>query len=252
MGLEGVAVGAGPKVLLEHGADRILATRGMPAQVVHTRKLDTPALDQDKVVDVNRQIAQCVEAALEQESFPVTLAGNCNSCLGTLAAMNMERVGVIWLDRHGDFHTPESTVSGSLEGMALAIALGHCHDELRERIGLHQPPREQNTLLLGAYDFDGGEPDRLAQSFVTWRPPEQMEDLGELLKGMAGNVDGIYLHIDTDFLLPGAEQLLRRVLHAVTVTAVNVTNYNPQLDGRGEQRDEILGLLETIAVNAAR
>jgi arginase len=44
-----------------------------------------------------------------------------------LAGFEHSRCGVVWLDAHGDFNTPESSVSGFLPGMSLATVVGHCH-----------------------------------------------------------------------------------------------------------------------------
>src|SRR5262245_38510016 len=66
------------------------------------------------------QLADRVRAALAAERFPVVLSGNClPAALGTLAGLG-PGVGVAWLDAHGDFHTPETTQSGFVDGMALA------------------------------------------------------------------------------------------------------------------------------------
>ncbi|MBK5291332.1 MAG: arginase family protein [Acidobacteriia bacterium] len=267
LGLEDVAAGAGPRRLLASGADRVLARDGMPAQVVHMRRAGEPADDLDAVVDLNRQIKQSVAASVEQDCLPVVLAGNCNTCLGTLAALDAAGLGIVWLDAHGDFHTPETSISGALEGMSLAIALGHCHADLRERIGMEALVAEQNTLLLGVRDLDPGEPDRLAQSFVAVRPHDRLDDLPDLLEDLRTRVDRIYLHIDIDFLdaqeSPGvnyrgpggvsismAEVILGTILSWIPLAAVNLTNYNPALD-RGQKTEHCaLRLLRAIAQNA--
>ena len=267
MGLEEVAVGAGPRRLLDAGADRILACQGIPAQVVHMRKAGEPADNLDAVVDLNRQIKQAVATAVEQDCLPVVLAGNCNSCLGTLAGLDTTGLGIVWLDAHGDFHTPETSISGSLEGMSLAVALGHCHSDLRERIGMEFLVAEQNTLLLGVRDLDPGEPDRLAQSFVAVRPHDRLEDLPDLLDDLRTRVERIYLHLDVDFLdaqeSPGvsyrgpggvpvsmAEVLLGTILSSIPLAAVNLTNFNPSLDRDQKTEQCALRLLRTIAQNA--
>ena len=55
------------------------------------------------------------------------LAGNCNTALGSVAGLDhLDRTGVVWFDAHGDFNTPETTVTGSFDGMALAMLTGRC------------------------------------------------------------------------------------------------------------------------------
>jgi arginase len=65
-----------------------------------------------------------VRRVRELDHFPLVLAGNCMSSIGTLAGLGDLRMGVIWLDAHGDFNTPETTSSGFLDGMALATVTG--------------------------------------------------------------------------------------------------------------------------------
>jgi arginase family enzyme len=61
------------------------------------------------------------------DGFAVLLGGDCT--MGAAAAMGVSRktgrpVGLVWLDADADLNTPETTLSGNLEGMALALALG--------------------------------------------------------------------------------------------------------------------------------
>jgi len=252
LGLENVGVGAGPTRLLEAGADQILSTRGMPAQVVHMRAIGNPVTDLDAVTDLNRQIRHAVMQARDEDSIPVTLAGNCITCLGTLSALDTARIGIVWLDAHGENNTPESSVTGYLDGMALAAALGHCHDELRERTALDTVPAELNTLLLGVRDLDALEEERLAQSLVTVRPHDRLGDTQELLDALRERVDAVYLHVDVDFTGPGglpremACGLVDHIQQTLPVVAVNVTNYNPEVDGGGVMLGCAAGLLGRV------
>ena len=269
LGVEGLSVGAGPRRLLEAGADQALGRGGRPAQVEHVRLWDSTAEDLDAVVDVNRQIARAVRLAIEQDMLPVVLAGNCNSCLGTLAGLQGEEVtGIVWLDAHGDFNTPETSVSGLLEGMSLAAATGVCHDDLRIRCGLHDPVAGRNVLMLGVRDLDPGEDDRLAMNQVTVRPPGALEEVGELLVALRQRVQRVYLHLDADVLdpdespgvnhrppggLPVAEaaNLLRMIVETIPVAAVAVTNYNPERDEARKSERALVSLLPWLLVNSS-
>lgn len=76
--------------------------------------------------DLDRQLAVSVAATVARGVFPLTLAGNCISSVGTLGGLGAGPTGVLWFDAHGDFNTPESTVGGFLDGMALATVTGRC------------------------------------------------------------------------------------------------------------------------------
>lgn len=251
MGLEEVAAGKGPGLLVRAGADRVLETRGIPASVSHVRLRDSTTSGLDAVVDVNRQISLAVREAREQGVLPVVLAGNCNSCLGTIAGCDdVERLGIVWLDAHPDFHTPQTSISGSLEGMALAAAVGHCHSELRERIGLERAVSEQDVVLAGVYDIEPGERGRLEDSWISVHPSDSVGLLPVALEQLASRVDAVYLHVDVDVTggmeTPAVVQLIRLVRATLPVAAVALTNYNPDLDTDGRAGAAALELLAAL------
>jgi arginase len=188
-----------------------------------------------------------VRDAIAEDVCAVVLAGNCNSCLGTLGGIESERTGIVWLDAHADFNTPETSLSGALDGMALAAAVGHCHDGLRERIGMQRQVTAENVLLLGWRDLDPAELPRLAAAGVTHRGAHELADAGALIVHLGARVDAVYVHIDMDFLDPAespgvnfrgpggvpldrAEALVAAVARVLPVAAIAVTNHNPEYD----------------------
>ncbi len=80
--------------------------------------------------DVIRSVRSAVSETVEDGRLPLVLAVNCFTSLGTVAGVGRD-VGVVWFDAHGDFHTPDSTITGFLDGMGLAMLLGDGWDELR-------------------------------------------------------------------------------------------------------------------------
>jgi arginase len=253
LGLQDVSVGKGPALLLGAGIDHLLSRRGMPATVNHVRPRDLRSQGMDAVVDINRMLRYVVKEASEQETVPVVVAGNCNSAIGTLAGLGDRRLGIVWLDRHGDLNTPETTISGSFEGMVLATALGFCHKEFCERIGLLEPISEQNTILAGFWDLDPGEKARLENSWISAHPADSLALLPVALNQLANNVDAVYLHIDTDFLTGNIEDpvgLVRLVLESVPLGAVGITNYNPDLDTDRQWLKAILPVVQALQPRA--
>ncbi len=252
LGLENVAVGAGPNSLLAAGADQALAYRSRPAQVEHVRLRDAECSDIDAVVDIGRQIRKAVRQAGEQELLPVVLAGNCNTCVATLAGLEPAETGIVWLDAHPDFHTPVTSRSGFLDGMALSMAVGHCHEDLLGRIGFGRPVPEDKVCLLGCRDVEPGERERLAASPISDQPPT--------------GVEAVYLHIDLDVLntedspgvncrAPGGWTLeqacavVRSVAAELPLAAVNLTNYRPDLDPEGKSARAALRLISELAAS---
>lgn len=217
LGRRAVEVGRGPLVILE--------------------ALDQPCLmieSDGGIADLNSRLAQAVAA---HASPVVILAGNCGSCLGTLAAL--ENPGIVWFDAHGDFNTPETTISGALEGMSLAIATGHCHPELMAR-----PVPEENVVLAATRSLDPLEEVRLARSKIELA---SLDALPRAVDQLAHRVDNIYLHLDLDVLDPGIspgvnfsapggispEQLfdaVKQVIATGKLRAAAIANFNPDCD----------------------
>ncbi|MBI4904559.1 MAG: arginase family protein [Acidobacteria bacterium] len=248
LGMQDVAVGKGPASLLKAGVDQILASKSMPATVNHVRPRDLRNQGQDAIVDINRMLRYAVKEAVEQETIPVVLAGNCNSCVGTIAGLRVERLGIVWFDKHPDFHTPETSISGNIEGMALAMAVGQCHQEFLERVGLERPVEERNVILGCFWDVETGERERLEESWVSAHAVDSLGLLPVALDQLKDRVDAIYFHIDTDFVtgVDNPANFVSLVRESIPIAAVGITNYNPDIDENGEWLEEILKVARAL------
>ena len=248
LGRRDVEVGRGPAKILER----------LPRACQIVERANSLTGELDAVADVNAQLARAVAA---HPGTPMILAGNCNSCVGTLAGLSKPGIGIVWFDAHGDFNTPETTVSGALEGMSLAVATGGCHEELRRRIGLSDPIPEVNCLLVATRSLDEREAVRLKQSSISIAG---LERLPEALDNLSQRVTTVYVHLDLDvidpslspgvnFQEPGGiapEDLYRSVQlipSKIPIAAVTIANFNPDRD-RGDRTLTIARrLLEILA-----
>ena len=81
----------------------------------------------DGLIKVYTTVSESVSSELKKGNFPILLAGDHGSAGGTIAgikkAFPTKRLGVIWIDAHGDLHTPFTTPSGNMHGMPLSTAL---------------------------------------------------------------------------------------------------------------------------------
>jgi arginase len=193
--------------------------------------------------EVIRSVRSAVSAAVAEDRFPLVLAVNCFTSLGTVAGLGRD-VGVVWFDAHGDFHTPASTTTGFIDGMGLAMLLGEGWDELRATIEGLRPVPAENALLVAARDFEPTEAERIAASDLRRADADTLE---AALDELATRVDAVYVHIDVDVLDPSVARAnvlsveggldagqLERALHAVSsrfkIAAAALTAYDPSLD----------------------
>jgi arginase len=142
----------------------------------------------------------------------VGLEANCNGLLGMLgglahdAAGAQRRVGLVFIDAHGDFNTPETTLSGMLGGMPVAVAAGHALTNLRRTSGLIEPLPIEHILWAGVRDLDPLEAERFDEYRVRQVSVDDLRArssaLSDAMTNLAEQVDAIYVHVDMDVLDP--------------------------------------------------
>lgn len=245
-GLPGVARGAGPSALL---ADR--ETAGLGA-IVELEPPDPAEPEIVRIGQLDRRLSTLVRGAVEAGDFPLVLAGDCNSCLGTTAGLSEERrLGVVWFDAHGDFDTPEESL-GFFDAMGLAILTGNGWRRLRESIPGFTAIAEEDTLLVGVRDLQPWQRGALEASSIRTLPGARWSahERDAALEALREHVSRIYLHVDLDALDPSegtanafsARQGLRldQLLEALEATFARfdvagaaVTAYDPSVDADG-------------------
>src|SRR5690606_35869958 len=131
--------------------------------------------------------------------FPLILGGDCVTSLGTLAGLlTPETTGVAWFDAHGDFNTPDISISGYSGGMPLAVAVGRGLEELRNAARLNGPITERHVALLGVRDLDPLEEQALLSSSVMMVRHQGFSgdpsDLTHAIRSL-GTLPQVYLHV---------------------------------------------------------
>jgi arginase len=193
--------------------------------------------------DVIRSVRSAVSEAVQDGRFPLVLAVNCFTSLGTVAGLGRD-IGVVWFDAHGDFHTPDSTTTGFLDGMGLAMLLGDGWQEMRATVEGLRPVPPENALLVQARDLEPAEADRVAASALRRADAETLEDA---LDELAARIDAVYVHIDLDVIDPSVahanvlsveggldtgqlERALKAVSRRFEIAAAALTAYDPSQD----------------------
>jgi arginase len=166
----------------------------------------------NRMAMANANFADRVREGLQDDLITIGLEANCNDLLGMLAGLkydsdgNARRVGLVFIDAHGDFNTPETTLSGMLGGMPVAIAAGHALHNIRNTTGLAEPLPMSDIVWGGVRDLDPLEADRFAeyevQQFSVQDIRELSANLKEQMDKLAERVDVVYVHIDMDVLDP--------------------------------------------------
>jgi len=148
---------------------------------------------------------QAVAGAVARAARPLLLSGDCPTALGAVAGLQRRHrdVAVVWLDAHGDFNTPATTISGYLGGMPLAMLTGRAPELFCDALGL-RPLADTDVVLADARDLDPAERDALTVSQVR-RVPADPAAITAALDGL-GRMP-VYLHLDVDVIdgeqLPG-------------------------------------------------
>jgi arginase len=236
----------GPGRYLEGGADGLLTARG------HRVTIELVERDEVGPIAVSKALAPVVRRSVADARLPIVLAGSCDAALGVLAGFDHARCGVVWIDAHADFNTPESSVSGFFPGMSTAVIAGHCHTELWAQAGDSTPVPEERIVMLGTRELSpDAERERLERSriyVVPWQDGRPQGDVEAALDEVAGRVNEVYLHIDNDALdpavapgivdepLPGGlsldqlEEAVRAVTARFRLRAVTLATYTPERD----------------------
>ncbi|NRA10636.1 MAG: arginase [Crocinitomicaceae bacterium] len=159
------------------------------------------------LVQVFQSVSSNVKELLDAQKFPLILASDHGSAGGTMAGIKAahpnKRLGVVWIDAHGDLHTPHTTPSGNMHGMPLATALGE--DNLECKINEIGAEEERMWNLLKSTGTEGVKvaPEDLV--FISVRDTEAPEDaMIERLNITNHTVDQIRQS--------GKEEILRKTL----------------------------------------
>ena len=145
--------------------------------------------------------------------LPIGFLANCSGLLGMLSGLQHSgpttkplRVGMVFIDAHGDFNTPETTLSGMLGGMPVAIAAGQCLTRMRLKAGLEPAIPTRHIVEVCVRDTDPLEQELLDRSDIQQLTLGDVRTLSANLhremKRLSDLTDVIYVHVDMDGLDP--------------------------------------------------
>lgn len=157
---------------------------------------------------INGQIADAVAGARRADRALLMTGGNCTHITGILGGLQDAhgpdlRVGLVWFDAHGDFNTPQTTLTGSLGGMPVAVCAGLAFPRWREGSHIVAPLPTDRIVMVDVRNLDPAEEQLVrAVGIPVIAPAEGFpgDPLGPAIDSLAERCDALYLHIDADIL----------------------------------------------------
>jgi arginase len=168
----------------------------------------------DEIAETCKGLAEIIRKTLEENMVPVVLGGDHSIAVGSIAGISAhfqkasKRVGLIWLDAHGDMNTPDSSPSGNVHGMPLAAVIGYGAPELTDLAGQKPMIDPRNVSLVGIRDLDSKERRLIKDSGVhvfTMRDIDErgMRDvMAEALRFASDDTGGVAVSLDMDCVDP--------------------------------------------------
>jgi arginase len=261
-------VDMGPSAIRIAGVADRLAELGH--KVVDDGDIDIKNVEELKVGDARvRYLAEIAKAAtilarkvdriMGLGHFPLVLGGDHSIAVGTVSGIASfaqrqgKRVGLLWIDAHGDINTPETSPTGNIHGMPLAALLGYGASELTGVAGSEPKVDPSNVALVGIRSLDIGEKKRLKETGVQVHTMSDIDRQGAdkvMQKALAQVTKGTdYVHVSFDLdavdptVTPGvgtpvkggldyreAHLIMEMIADAGVMTSLEMVEVNPILD----------------------
>ncbi len=267
-------LGAGPTALVDAGIVARLAAAGCDVGGPVSAEIADADRDPDHVaVNIGRlgaSTASLVAKSRQEGACPLVLAGDDTASIGVVSGLQQSdgagaAIGIAWLDAHGDFNTPETSFSGILAGMPVAILAGLAGPLWRGAAGLAAPIPTDRILIAGVRELDQQEETLLRSTDVSVITVDQLKTADSFQRAIARldeHCTLLFLLIDLDVLDPHlipsattpsagglsieeAATTISTILATGKVAAVCLTSLNPGGGQRGKRSVEsALALIE--------
>jgi arginase len=207
--------------------------------------------------------------AMAAGNLPLFIGGDHSISVGTIGGATASGPsGVLWIDAHGDYNTPETSPSGNIHGMPLAALCGR---GARELVDIGRPGaklRCNDVAMIGIRDLDAEERVALRESGIAIYTMRDIDDRGiadvarQALRDLA-HLDRIHVSLDMDCMdpdeapgvgtpVPGglsyreAHLLMELICEDGRVGSIDVVEINPILDLRNRTAEIALELLSSL------
>ena len=251
-------VDMGPSAMRYAGLAERLVRLGYPVEDVGNLAIPARAgVHEDRLTDEVRDACCAVYHAAHRAvcdgRLPLFLGGDHSVSIGTIGGVTHdERSAVLWLDAHGDYNTPESSPSGNIHGMPLAVLLGRGDERL---VHLQRPGpvlRPEDVAVVGLRQLDPRERQALKRSGMTLLTMRDVDERGasevarEALARL-GHAARLHVSLDVDVLDPGeapgvgtavqggltyreAQVMMEIIADCGRLSSMDIVEVNPILD----------------------
>ena len=217
-------VDIGPAALRVARLQQRIERLGYPVRDLGDMRLERPhtvPLSDEKLKYVREissaceQLADEVEAILQADQLPLVIGGDHSIAIGSFAGaasyfkQRNQTLGLIWFDAHADINTPETTPSGNIHGMPLAVLLGHGTPELTNVAGFSPKLDPRMCVHVGARDIDPGERELIKKTGLRFFTMREIDERGmsacmdDAIKIASRGTAGYGVTFDVDALDPG-------------------------------------------------
>lgn len=180
---------------------------GRPAVVIDP---DSKLRNLELIAEKSVKLAEQVDEVISNGSFPLVLGGDHSIAIGTLTGVSKhyKNLGVIWYDAHGDLNTAETSPTGNIHGMPLAVSLGLGHNALIDLGGYSPKVKPEHVVIIGARSLDDGERALIKEKGIKVYTMHEIDRLGmakvmeETITYLKEKTDGVHLSLDLDGLDP--------------------------------------------------
>ena len=216
-----------------------------------------------------------VEKVLGEGRMPIILGGDHSLAMGSIAGAaqfhrkKKKKIGLVWFDAHGDMNTPDTSPSGNIHGMPLAVALGLGEPSLVELAGKSPMVEGSRAAVVGLRDVDPAERGNIKETGIGAFTMRDIDERGmrtvmeEAIKRASTGTAGIHVSFDVDGIDPDfapgvgtpspggisyreAHLAMEMLADTGLVMSVEIVEVNPILDHRNNTAKLGVGLLTSL------
>lgn len=228
----------------------------------------------DEIAAVSLSVARAVEEALAAGTIAITLGGDHSLAIGSIAGASsyyrsrQEEFGLLWFDAHGDINTPDTSPSGNVHGMPLAVSLGKGHSSLVNLCEFAPKIKANRCSLIGIRDLDQEETRLVQDSGILPYTMRDVDDygikkiIGQSLKSVGPDIAGLHVSFDLDVIDPDvapgvstdsrggltyreSHYALELLADSNLVRSIDIVELNPTLDIRNRTAELAVELVQS-------